>query len=172
MSSRGTVILLILSSSLVRHAAADAPSLAVRTDAAETFAGFGVSADVLGVAFGDYDLQFDLGLSRHFGLTLVPGFAVDGSTMGPSLAAGASVWPLGRGLDGWSIAVSGRLRWLTDSQVDLADLSVAIETGYGFVWRGMFVGAAAGARLRAQVGDVELPTHLEPLVRLRIGFVW
>lgn len=148
---------------------ADAPSLEARTDdLGRPWWALGVSADAVGVAFGDYQLRVDIGLGRYHGIGVAPGWRRDGDH-GPMLGLAYALWPLGRGLHGLSLEATGQVAWLP--QADRVDLSFGGELGYRYVWKGLLLGVAAGAQRRFRFGGQRSRKTL-PVVRVLLGWAW
>ncbi len=148
---------------------ASAPSLEARSDdLGRPWWAFGVSADAVGVAFGDYQLRVDVGLGRYHGIAVAPGWRRDGDH-GPMLGLSYAVWPLGRGLHGLSIEATGQVAWMP--QTDRVDLSFGGEVGYRYVWKALLLGASAGVQRRFRFAGQRTRKTL-PVVRLLLGWAW
>ncbi|MEM9068255.1 MAG: hypothetical protein AAGE52_07100 [Myxococcota bacterium] len=146
-----------------------APSLEVSSDdLGKPWWAYGASADAVGAAFGDYQLRLDLGLSRHHGIALSPGWRRDGDH-GPMLGVAYSVWPMGRGLHGLALSVTGDVAWIRGA--DRVDLALGGEVGYQYVWDGLLLGVAVGAE-RTWRFEGQRARSIAPIVRVQLGWAW
>lgn len=151
---------------------AEAPSLATRTDRiAHGHPSAGTSADAVGVVFGEYAIGLHFAPSRHFALTVAPGWR-NTDRHGPRLGVGFELLPLGRGLDGLVVATALVAAWLPSEQErDRVELGAAAHVGYRAIWRGVLVEGALGAERRFVWGD-RTGRSWRPVVRLALGYSW
>lgn len=146
----------------------NAPSLAVRTDRGTPWLRYAVAFDLLGIAWNDYRLSATVGIERHLGVRL-EGEWRRGLDRGPGGGLGIELWPLGRGVDGPTVYVG------TDVAVDLdrdrRAVGAQIELGYTFVWRGVALSGALGARSQWTLG-LQRDHGYAPTGRVTIGWAF
>lgn len=130
-----------------------------------------LTVDAVGVVFGAYDLRIDLGLCRHLGVSLMPGWRRRDGLHGPSFGVALEAWPLGRGLDGLALGIEAQVAWLP-SEPDRGLFSVGGYVGYRHVWRGVVAGIGVGARHERGIGDASqgLARRISPLVAVWLGW--
>ncbi|MCB9633883.1 MAG: hypothetical protein H6721_17325 [Sandaracinus sp.] len=153
-------------------AEAPAPPLESQLDRrVEPWTGYGLSVDAVGAVFGAYDLRIDVGLTRHVGVGLMPGWRRRDGVHGPSLGGSVEVWPLGRGLDGLALGVEAQLAWFP-GRPDRGLFSTAGYVAYRHVWRGVLAGAGVGLRHERGLGSdaQSLANRLSPLVAIWLGW--
>ncbi len=126
-----------------------APSLAVRTDRRAPWTAHRVGGDLLGIAWGRYRLDGQIGVGRHHGARVELGWQ-RGEGRGPLLGLGYELWPMGRGVDGLFFAVGGRARVVLEGPERVQAFA---ELGYRHVWRGATIGASVGAAHRWTFGN-------------------
>lgn len=125
-----------------------APSLAVRTDRRAPWTAHRVGGDLLGIGWGRYRLDAQIGLGRYHGPRIELGWK-RGGERGPLLGLGYELWPMGRGVDGLFFVVGGRARIVLQGPERVQAFA---ELGYRHEWRGATLGLSLGAAHRWLLG--------------------
>ncbi len=149
---------------------AEPPSLEARSDDLGTpWWSLGTSVDLVGAVFGQYAVRFHIGISRHHGVVLSPGWRRD-KGHGPMLGVAYEVWPLGEGLHGLGIVVEAIAAWIPGER-DRVDLSIGADLAYRYVWSGVQLGVAGGAARHWHFRS-DLREKWRPVVRMTLGWAW
>ncbi len=144
------------------------PSLAVRTDRGTPWLRYAVAFDLLGIAWNDYRLSATIGVERHLGVR-VEGEWRRGLDRGPGGGLGVELWPLGRGVDGPTVYVGSDVAIDLDRERKV--VGALIELGYTFVWRGVALSGAIGARSQWTLG-LQRDHGYAPTGRVTVGWAF
>ena len=152
---------------------APAPSLETRTDtAARPWVAWATSVDAVGAVLGDYAVRLDVGLKRFTGVAVSPGWRRAEGRHGPLLKLRWALQPMGRGVDGLGVELLAEAAWMpSENGPDRVELGLGAELAYRWVWEGVLLGGALGARRRWR-WEGERSAAWLPSVRVWLGFGW
>lgn len=157
---------------LPRPVLADAPppSQALASDPAPPRPVVGLSADGAAIVLGDYAARLDLSVLPALSLTAIVGASHRRATDDVLVELGATLWPLGLGLEGPLVTTLLGLAWVGPwSQAEGAVLRCGGEAGWQFLWESLSISLAAGA-----YAAYDPPTGAwapEPHARVALGLV-
>lgn len=164
------------------RADAPPPTQALASDPAPAGPALGLSADGAAMVLGDFAARLDLSVFPAFSVLITVGASRRASTDDVLLEAGATLWFLGRGLEGphLSALVGGAWAgpWNESAGSETARrgpesavLRAGGEVGWQFLWGPVSISLAGGAHAALPLGG-ERGVGLEPRARAALGLVF